>query len=97
MQHLKNDIDSGLPTGAECNQLTHRGRARRNTLGPLGPKGLHPKTSRFEEGIHPTASGSLDKSSSSLRVQGRKSIQSQGSWAKSPYKLRFMKKHIHEP
>ncbi|WZZ70553.1 hypothetical protein YC2023_081923 [Brassica napus] len=63
-------------------KLTHGGRARHNTLGPQGPKGLHPKTSGFEEGIHPTASGSLDKihtasgfqdeSPSSLRVPGQK-------------------------
>ncbi|WZZ53808.1 hypothetical protein YC2023_053915 [Brassica napus] len=78
MQHLKNGIDSGLSTGAECNQPTHRGRARYNTLGPLGPKGLHPKTDGFEEGIHPTASGFQNESPSSLRVLGRESIQPPG-------------------
>ncbi|KAF3582788.1 hypothetical protein DY000_02030971 [Brassica cretica] len=63
-----------------------RGRARHNTLGPPGPKGLHPKTSEFEEGIHPTASGFQDESPSSLRVPGR-----------SPSSLRILKKHARDP
>ena len=61
---------------------SHRGSSRYNTLGPPGPKGLHPKTFGFEEEIHLTASGFLDKSPSSLWVPGQKSIQPSGSWTK---------------
>ncbi|KAF3534916.1 hypothetical protein DY000_02039508 [Brassica cretica] len=37
--------------------------------GPSGPKGLRPKTSGFEEGIHSTAFGFLDKTLTSLRTR----------------------------
>ncbi|KAF3536205.1 hypothetical protein F2Q69_00023032 [Brassica cretica] len=72
------------PPGQRC-----RGRARYNTLGPPGPKGLHPKTSRFEVGIHPTASGFQDERPSSLRVPGQKSIQPPGSRTKIDPASRF--------
>ncbi|KAF3504457.1 hypothetical protein F2Q69_00043068 [Brassica cretica] len=64
-------------------------RVPKQPSGPPGPKGLHPKTSGFEEGIHPTASGFQDESPSSLRVPGRESIQPTGSRMKVHLASRF--------
>ncbi|KAF3501191.1 hypothetical protein F2Q69_00043065 [Brassica cretica] len=73
--------DSHMTTGFIKHLRVINGIRARNE-GPPGPKGLHPKTSGFEEGIYPTASGFQDESPSGLRVPGRESIQPPGSRTK---------------